>query len=180
MIRSILRPYTRSNGSHLSLRPRPVKCVMSQPLTTSSDATPYRQQLKADAKRKKIEAKEARSSAFELNTRTDGSTWELTVGIEIHAQLNTQSKLFSSASTSSSDEPNSNIALCDVAYPGAQPIFQAAALLPALRAAIALNCDIQRRSSFDRKHYFYPDQPAGYQITQFYGKPHEIFAALTI
>jgi aspartyl-tRNA(Asn)/glutamyl-tRNA(Gln) amidotransferase subunit B len=94
--------------------------------------------------------------------------WELTVGIEIHAELNTARKLFSDAPTSFNEEPNSNVAPFDLAYPGAQPHFQKATLLPALRAAIALNCNVQRKSSFDRKHYFYQDQPAGYQITQFY------------
>jgi len=95
--------------------------------------------------------------------------WELTVGIEIHAELNTSRKLFSGAATSVNEEPNSNVALFDLAYPGSQPQFQPATLLPALRAAIALNCEIQHKSSFDRKHYFYQDQPAGYQITQYYG-----------
>jgi aspartyl-tRNA(Asn)/glutamyl-tRNA(Gln) amidotransferase subunit B len=94
--------------------------------------------------------------------------WELTVGIEIHAELNTARKLFSDAATSFNEEPNSNVALFDLAYPGTQPHFQKATLLPALRAAIALNCDVQRKSGFDRKHYFYQDQPAGYQITQYY------------
>lgn len=92
------------------------------------------------------------------------------MGIEIHAELNTQSKLFSNAPASVVDPvPNENVALFDLAYPGSQPQFQIATLIPALRAAIALECDIQRRSSFDRKHYFYQDQPNGYQITQYYG-----------
>ncbi|MCJ1286150.1 hypothetical protein MMC26_005495, partial [Xylographa opegraphella] len=94
--------------------------------------------------------------------------WELTVGIEIHAQLNAELKLFSSALTSTNDEPNANTALFDLAIPGSQPVFQPSTLLPALRAAVALECDIQQTSKFDRKHYFYQDQPAGYQITQYY------------
>jgi len=94
--------------------------------------------------------------------------WELTVGIEIHAELNTSRKLFSDAATSFNEEPNTNVAPFDLAYPGSQPHFQYATLLPALRAAIALKCNIQHKSSFDRKHYFYQDQPAGYQITQYY------------
>ncbi|QSS64816.1 mitochondrial cytochrome c oxidase assembly factor [Histoplasma capsulatum] len=94
--------------------------------------------------------------------------WELTVGIEIHAQLDTDAKLFSRASAALDDVPNSNIALFDIALPGSQPLFQPSTLIPAIRAAIALNCDIQRVSRFDRKHYFYQDQPAGYQITQYY------------
>jgi len=94
--------------------------------------------------------------------------WELSVGIEIHAELDTERKLFSSAATSRDANSNSNVALFDLAYPGSQPVFQVATLLPAIRAALALNCEVKPRSSFDRKHYFYPDQPAGYQITQFY------------
>lgn len=102
----------------------------------------------------------------------DISNWELTVGIEIHAELNTSRKLFSDAFASSAEEarPNSIVALFDLAYPGSQPHFQYATLLPALRAALALNCEIQTKSSWDRKHYFYQDQPNGYQITQYYGE----------
>nr|C0NV09.2 RecName: Full=Glutamyl-tRNA(Gln) amidotransferase subunit B, mitochondrial; Short=Glu-AdT subunit B; Flags: Precursor [Histoplasma capsulatum G186AR] len=70
--------------------------------------------------------------------------WELTVGIEIHAQLDTDAKLFSRASAALDDVPNSNIALFDIALPGSQPLFQPSTLIPAIRAAIALNCDIQR------------------------------------
>ncbi|KAL2210925.1 Glutamyl-tRNA amidotransferase subunit B, mitochondrial [Sarocladium strictum] len=104
-------------------------------------------------------------------SKSDSQTvdgWELTVGIEIHAQLNTARKLFSPAATSFNDEPNSHVALFDVAMPGSQPDFQRETLIPALRAALALNCDIQHVSRFDRKHYFWWDQPSGYQITQYY------------
>ena len=93
--------------------------------------------------------------------------WELTVGVEIHAQLNTTRKLFSAASTVDSP-PNTNVALFDVAMPGSQPTFQKATLIPAIRAALALNCEVQRESRFDRKHYFHWDQPAGFQLTQYY------------
>ncbi|KKY32753.1 putative aspartyl glutamyl-trna(asn gln) amidotransferase subunit b [Diaporthe ampelina] len=95
--------------------------------------------------------------------------WELTVGIEIHAQLNTHHKLFSPASPPlPSAEPNTHVALFDLAMPGSQPIFQADTLVPALRAALALNCTVQPVSRWDRKHYFWWDQPSGYQITQYY------------
>ncbi|KAJ9624084.1 hypothetical protein H2203_005532 [Taxawa tesnikishii (nom. ined.)] len=96
------------------------------------------------------------------------SAWKLTVGIEVHAELNTTHKLFSTAATSTDADPNTHVALFDAALPGAQPQFQHATLIPALRAALAMNCDIQNRSSWDRKHYFYQDQPNGYQITQYY------------
>jgi aspartyl-tRNA(Asn)/glutamyl-tRNA(Gln) amidotransferase subunit B len=147
---------------------------------------PFRKQLRFEAREKKSAAKLA---SFNVQKEKAGirqdpqngrakepvrrvakeSGWELTVGIEIHAELDTERKLFSTAGTSVNDTPNSNVALCDLAYPGAQPLFQTATLLPALRAALALNCRIERKSSFDRKHYFYQDQPAGYQITQYYG-----------
>ncbi|EAT90005.2 hypothetical protein SNOG_03274 [Parastagonospora nodorum SN15] len=134
------------------------------------DGTPFRKALKDAVKQQKREKRAASnppaSSAKGHDPRLD--KWELTVGIEIHAELNTARKLFSSAATSVSDAPNSHVSLFDVAFPGSQPHFQKETLIPALRGALALNCTIQRKSSFDRKHYFYQDQPAGYQITQYY------------
>ncbi|RSL64379.1 Glutamyl-tRNA(Gln) amidotransferase subunit B, mitochondrial [Fusarium sp. AF-6] len=124
---------------------------------------PLRKQLKDEAKKAKKQGK--KKSKGDSQT-VDG--WELTVGIEIHAQLNTARKLFSPAVTSFNDEPNSHVALFDLSLPGSQPLFQKETLIPALRAALALNCDIQKLSRFDRKHYFWWDQPSGYQITQYY------------
>jgi aspartyl-tRNA(Asn)/glutamyl-tRNA(Gln) amidotransferase subunit B len=129
------------------------------------DNVPIRKRLKEEAKRKRKDGSGKRAFPDDALLRE----WELTVGIEIHAELNTAKKLFSSAGTSTSDVPNTHVALFDVAFPGSQPVFQKGTLIPALRAALALNCNIQRRSTFDRKHYFYQDQPAGYQITQYYG-----------
>lgn len=137
----------------------------------SSDAVPLRKHLKDEAKRKKAEAKASNSGNKKQKTDPRLEKWELTVGIEVHAELNTACKLFSNApavSTESNGLPNSHVALFDAAMPGAQPQFQHATLLPALRAAIALGCRIQRRSGWDRKHYFHWDQPNGYQITQYY------------
>ncbi|KAH7322841.1 glutamyl-tRNA amidotransferase subunit B [Stachybotrys elegans] len=122
------------------------------------------------AKRLKDEAKLARKKGGK-KAKSDSQTvdgWELTVGIEIHAQLNTARKLFSPAVTSFNDNPNSHVALFDLSSPGSHPLLQRDTLVPALRAALALNCDIQRVSRFDRKHYFWWDQPSGYQITQYY------------
>ena len=113
----------------------------------------------------------ARGVARDAGSKSNGSTlekWKLTVGLEIHAQLNTERKLFSNAKTSENSAPNSDVAVFDLAFPGTQPEFQKATLLPALRAALGLNCEIRQRSHFDRKHYYYQDQPAGYQITQYY------------
>ncbi|MCJ1391683.1 hypothetical protein MMC18_004548 [Xylographa bjoerkii] len=127
---------------------------------------PLRKQFKDEAKQRRAAVKQIPHHLH--GSRSQYNDWELTVGIEIHAQLNTDRKLFSNALTSANDEPNVNTALFDLAFPGSQPVFQTPTLLPALRAAIALDCDIQQSSKFDRKHYFYQDQPAGYQITQYY------------
>lgn len=136
-----------------------------------SRAAPLRKQLKDEAKRKKKLAKAVGASNGQIDAVKDSSAdWELTVGIEVHAELNTAYKLFSQACTSVSADPNSHVAKFDAALPGAQPVFQKATLIPALRAALALNCEIQPKSSWDRKHYFYQDQPNGYQITQYYGR----------
>lgn len=131
-------------------------------------AVPLRKQLKDEAKQRK---KAAQSSKSQDGHNGLLDKWELTVGIEVHAELNTAHKLFSTACTSINADPNENVARFDAALPGAQPAFQKATLIPALRAALAMNCEIQQRSSWDRKHYFYQDQPNGYQITQYYGMP---------
>lgn len=145
----------------------PVRCLHDAPRAAASHtqptSVPLRKKLKEEAKQAKKQGK--KKSKADSQT-VDG--WELTVGIEIHAQLNTARKLFSPAVTSFNDDPNSHVALFDVAMPGSQPIFQKETLVPALRAALALNCEIQHVSRFDRKHYFWWDQPSGYQITQYY------------
>lgn len=136
---------------------------------TASSAIPLRKQLKDEAKQRKKSAKATKSGHKTDAVNVALESWELTVGIEVHAELNTIHKLFSSAATSETAEPNTHVARFDAALPGAQPGFQRATLIPALRAALAMKCEIQRRSSWDRKHYFYQDQPNGYQITQYYG-----------
>ncbi|MCJ1421053.1 hypothetical protein MMC32_007415 [Xylographa parallela] len=168
--------------SYLRFLIRPTAVSICLP-TTSSRAhslparEPLRKQLKDDARRRQAALKLSLSDSQVNKSRDDD--WELTVGIEIHAQLNTDRKLFSHALTSTNDEPNANTAFFDLAIPGSQPVFQTSTLLPALRAAIALDCEIQQTSKFDRKHYFYQDQPAGYQITQYYA-PLAINGHLTL
>ncbi|KAJ5772647.1 hypothetical protein N7520_003176 [Penicillium odoratum] len=158
---SAVRSLRRASSS---LRPFLIPRVnFSSATNLQSDRIPLRKQLKQEAKSLKAQKKQRKE-----NEEASRQEWELTVGVEIHAQLDTAAKLFSRAATSTSDTPNSNVALFDLAFPGSQPQFQAATLLPALRAAIALNCQIQPVSRFDRKHYFYQDQPSGYQITQYY------------
>ncbi|KAL1892375.1 hypothetical protein Sste5346_007113 [Sporothrix stenoceras] len=147
------------------------------PPPSNTSPIPLRKQLKDEAKARKAKAAQKKASGEAPSATNRGQTvpgWELTVGIEIHAQLNTAHKLFSAAKATDSHgegrEPNdpANVAFFDVALPGAQPIFQPATLIPAIRAALALECTIQPLSRFDRKHYFHWDQPAGYQITQYY------------
>ncbi|KAF4585920.1 Glutamyl-tRNA(Gln) amidotransferase subunit B, mitochondrial [Ophiocordyceps camponoti-floridani] len=139
------------------------RALHTAPQPSQPPDVPLRKQLREEARRAKKEGSKKRKTDSQV---VDG--WELTVGIEIHAQLNTARKLFSDAFTSFNDEPNSHVALFDVAMPGSQPLFNKEVLLPALRASLALNCHVQRVSCFDRKHYFWWDQPAGYQITQYY------------
>jgi hypothetical protein len=132
--------------------------------TTIAPLVPLRKQLKDEAKsRVKLSSATSKRRAAPVPSK-----YELTVGIEIHAELNTSRKLFSPAQTSLSSTPNTHVAPLDAALPGAQPTFQKETLLPALRAALALGCEVQRESSWDRKHYFWWDQPQGYQVTQYY------------
>lgn len=139
---------------------------------THASHVPFRKQLKDEAKRKRdaqrLDAIQAITHNAGRSNASSSRKWKLTVGLEIHAQLNTERKLFSDAKTSEDDTPNSNVAVFDLALPGTQPEFQKATILPALRAALGLNCEICQKSQFDRKHYYYQDQPAGYQITQYY------------
>ncbi|KHN97159.1 glutamyl-tRNA(Gln) amidotransferase, B subunit [Metarhizium album ARSEF 1941] len=147
----------------LSANVRAASTIASPAASSTESLVPLRKQLKEEAK---LAKKQGKNNSKGNPQTVDG--WELTVGIEIHAQLNTARKLFSPATTSFNDEPNSHVALFDVSMPGSQPRVQKETLLPALRAALALNCEVQSVSRFDRKHYFWWDQPAGYQITQYY------------
>ena len=91
-----------------------------------------------------------------------------TIGLEVHVQLNTKKKLFANAETSFGAEPNSHVSTLCLALPGALPVLNREALQKAVLAGIALKGNIHRISKFDRKHYFYPDLPKAYQISQFY------------
>jgi len=93
--------------------------------------------------------------------------WEVVIGLEVHAQLSTQSKIFSTASTAFGAAPNSQTAVVDIALPGALPVMNKAAVEKAIRFGLAVNADINRKSVFARKNYFYPDLPKGYQISQY-------------
>lgn len=95
------------------------------------------------------------------------SEWEVIIGLEIHAELNTKSKLFSSAPNRFGDEPNSNISEVCTGIPGALPVLNQEAVYKAVQLGCALGADVAKYSKFDRKSYFYPDSPRNFQITQF-------------
>jgi aspartyl-tRNA(Asn)/glutamyl-tRNA(Gln) amidotransferase subunit B len=110
-----------------------------------------------------------------LTTRTEqgplieGATgkWEIVLGLEVHAQVLSQSKLFSGASTTFGAEPNSQVSLVDAAMPGMLPVINQFCVEQAIRTGLGLKAQINLNSTFDRKNYFYPDLPAGYQISQY-------------
>ena len=102
--------------------------------------------------------------------RVQGMTgeWEVVIGLEVHAQILTRAKLFSGAATAFGAEPNSQVSLVDAAMPGMLPVVNRECIRQAVRTGMALGAQINAWSRFDRKNYFYPDLPAGYQISQLY------------
>jgi aspartyl-tRNA(Asn)/glutamyl-tRNA(Gln) amidotransferase subunit B len=99
----------------------------------------------------------------------DGATgpWEMVIGLEVHAQVISEAKLFSGAATAFGAEPNSQVSLVDAAMPGMLPVINRYCVEQAIRTGLGLNAIINRHSVFDRKNYFYPDLPQGYQISQY-------------
>ncbi len=93
--------------------------------------------------------------------------WEVVIGMEVHAQVTSESKLFSGASTAFGGEPNSHVSLVDAAMPGMLPVINEECVKQAIRTGLGLKAQINNRSVFDRKNYFYPDLPQGYQISQY-------------
>jgi aspartyl-tRNA(Asn)/glutamyl-tRNA(Gln) amidotransferase subunit B len=92
--------------------------------------------------------------------------WEIVIGLEVHTQLSTQSKIFSGSSTAFGSEPNTQASAVDIALPGVLPVLNKGAVERAIQLGLAINANISRRSVFARKNYFYPDLPKGYQISQ--------------
>ncbi|KAJ1917234.1 hypothetical protein H4219_003318 [Mycoemilia scoparia] len=117
-----------------------------------------------------------RSLSTDKNTETSrkvyydskGQEWYATIGLEIHAQISSPQKLFSGCRTDWDKEPNTNIFPQDIGIPGTLPVLNPDCIKKAVSTILALSGEVQLKSSFDRKHYFYPDQPLGYQITQHY------------
>ncbi len=97
----------------------------------------------------------------------DKHDWEVVIGMEIHAQVTSNAKLFSGASTEFGGEPNSHVSLVDAAMPGMLPVINKKCVEQAVKTGLGLKAQINKRSVFDRKNYFYPDLPQGYQISQF-------------
>jgi aspartyl-tRNA(Asn)/glutamyl-tRNA(Gln) amidotransferase subunit B len=93
--------------------------------------------------------------------------WEVVVGLEVHAQVTSKAKLFSGASTAFGGAPNSHVSLVDAAMPGMLPVINVECVRQAVRTGLGLKAQINKRSTFDRKNYFYPDLPQGYQISQY-------------
>jgi aspartyl-tRNA(Asn)/glutamyl-tRNA(Gln) amidotransferase subunit B len=108
-------------------------------------------------------------SAAKSNNLIKGATgdWEIVIGMEVHAQVSSKAKLFSGASTEFGGAPNSHVSLVDAAMPGMLPVINAECVRQAVRTGLGLNARINLKSVFDRKNYFYPDLPQGYQISQY-------------
>jgi aspartyl-tRNA(Asn)/glutamyl-tRNA(Gln) amidotransferase subunit B len=108
-------------------------------------------------------------SHFKSKQLVSGVTgdWEIIIGMEIHAQVSSEAKLFSGASTAFGSEPNANVSIVDAAMPGMLPVINEECVRQAIRTGLGLKAKINNRSVFDRKNYFYPDLPQGYQISQF-------------
>jgi aspartyl-tRNA(Asn)/glutamyl-tRNA(Gln) amidotransferase subunit B len=93
--------------------------------------------------------------------------WEVVIGLEIHTQLATKSKIFSGASTAYGADPNTQACLVDLGYPGVLPVLNGEVVRMAAKFGLAVNATVANRSIFARKNYFYPDLPKGYQISQY-------------
>src|SRR5699024_7213358 len=92
--------------------------------------------------------------------------FETIIGLEVHVELKTNSKIYSSSPNAFGAEPNSQVNPIDLGYPGTLPVLNEEAVNFAMKAAMALNCDISTHTIFDRKNYYYPDNPKAYQISQ--------------
>src|SRR3982751_5773205 len=127
--------------------------MVAQTGLEAGSRTRYRHRMDAPSKTKSIK----------------GATgdWEVVIGLEVHAQVTSNAKLFSGASTEFGGAPNSHVSLVDAAMPGMLPVINEECVKQAVRTGLGLNARINLKSGFDRKNYFYPDLPQGYQISQF-------------
>ena len=104
---------------------------------------------------------------FDYFIKTENNYWEVIIGLEVHAQVTSNSKLFSGSSSKFGGEPNTQVSLVDSAFPGMLPVINKFCIEQAVRTGLGLNAKINLLSIFDRKNYFYADLPAGYQISQY-------------
>ncbi len=111
-----------------------------------------------------LDVRSARKDQLVSGAKAD---WEVIIGLEVHAQVTSQSKLFSGASAAYGGEPNAHVSLVDAAMPGMLPVINKFCVEQAVRTGLGLNAQINLKSRFDRKNYFYPDLPQGYQISQY-------------
>ena len=102
---------------------------------------------------------------FDYYIKTEKNNWEVVIGLEVHAQVISDSKLFSGSSTKFGGKPNTQVSLVDSAFPGMLPVINKYCIEQAIKTGLGLNAKINLRSIFDRKNYFYVDLPAGYQIS---------------
>ena len=104
---------------------------------------------------------------FDYFIKTENNNWEVIIGLEVHAQIISNSKLFSGSSTKFGGKPNTQVSLVDSAFPGMLPVINKYCIEQAIKTGLGLNAKINLLSIFDRKNYFYADLPAGYQISQY-------------
>ena len=108
-------------------------------------------------------SKENKEYLIKRNT----NEYEVVIGLEVHAQVLSESKLFSTSPTKFGSEPNTQVSLVDAAFPGMLPVINEFCIKQAIKTGIGLNAKINKKSIFDRKNYFYADLPQGYQISQY-------------
>jgi aspartyl-tRNA(Asn)/glutamyl-tRNA(Gln) amidotransferase subunit B len=113
------------------------------------------------------ESNQVLRSPAAIGSHNDGE-WEIVIGLEVHAQISTKSKLFSGSPTDFGSDPNSQVSFYDAAMPGMLPVLNSVAVDLAIKTGLSISGTINKVSKFDRKNYFYPDLPAGYQISQLY------------
>ena len=104
---------------------------------------------------------------FDYLINGDKSKWEVIIGLEVHAQVLSKSKLFSSSPTKFGAEPNTQVSLVDSAFPGMLPVINQFCIEQGIKTGLGLKAKVNLNSVFDRKNYFYPDLPQGYQISQY-------------
>jgi len=144
----------------------PVEQMVGRELTLQAAAVPAILPRSAPAATCTAMSAQAKTTSDKLIRGATGD-WEVVIGMEVHAQVTSKSKLFSGASTEFGGAPNSHVSLVDAAMPGMLPVINEECVAQAIRTGLGLKAQINLKSVFDRKNYFYPDLPQGYQISQY-------------